>query len=76
MFVIIPEQLVKRKSPEHLQIYCDLYLLEFQNKNYNLREVSNQSNLSYRQCRSLRDLARRQLNNNKPKLKLIGGYKK
>lgn len=57
MFVIIPEDLIEWASPQHLALYCEIYLLEVRRKKYNLRQIVSQYELTYRQAIKLRNLA-------------------
>ena len=57
-FALVPESIIQRNDGETLRVYTNLYLKEFQNKEYNLAKIARESTLTYRQCRSLQKLAR------------------
>jgi len=58
MFVVLPEDLVEWASPQHLALYCEIYLLEVRRKKYNLRKIVSQYELTYKQAIKLRSIAK------------------
>ena len=58
MFVVLPEDLVEWASPQHLALYCEIYLLEVRRKKYNLRQLASESALTYKQAIKLRSIAK------------------
>ena len=58
MFVIIPESLIEWASPDHISLYCQIYLLEVRRKKYNLRQIAAESELTYKQAIKLRTIAK------------------
>jgi len=46
-FAIVPDNLIAKRQPKRLQIYCELYMLEVSNQRYNLRHFAEDRNVSY-----------------------------
>jgi len=67
MFVVLPEDLVEWASPQHLALYCEIYLLEVRRKKYNLRKIVSQYELTYKQAIKLRSIAKSTLEKAKSK---------
>lgn len=62
MFAKVPQQILKRDDPIQTHIFCKIYMLEFQGRDYNLKKLAENTTLTYRQCRSLRKLAIQTIN--------------
>tara|TARA_R110000751_G_scaffold208177_4_gene312055 strand:- start:78 stop:341 length:264 start_codon:yes stop_codon:yes gene_type:complete len=65
LFAKVPLSIIEQNKPEHLQMFCSLYLMEFRKLNYSLKEEAAKSNLSYRQCRTLQALAKKTIKSTK-----------
>ena len=65
IFAKVPLSIIEQNKPEHLQMYCFLYLKEFRGLNYSLKEEAAKSSLSYRQCRTLQALAKQTIQSTK-----------
>jgi hypothetical protein len=65
LFAKVPLSIIEQNKPEHLQMFCSLYLMEFRGLNYSLKEEAAKSNLSYRQCRTLQALAKKTIKSTK-----------
>jgi len=65
LFAKVPLHIIEQNKPEHLQMYCFLYLQEFRGLNYSLKEEAAKSILSYRQCRTLQALAKQTIKSTK-----------
>ena len=71
-FAIVPDNLIAKRQPERLQIYCELYMLEVSNQRYNLRHFAEDRNVSYnvaykllRQAREILVTSRKKKNSDK-----------
>ena len=73
LFVKVPSSMME-KSGDHIKTYCEIYILEFTNKNYLLNRL--ETKLTYRQCRSLQALARQVIKDTKINQKLKNTVKK
>lgn len=66
-FAIVPDSLIAKRDPKRLQLYCELYMLEVSNQQYNLRHFCKDKKVSYNIAYALLRIVRDTLGNSRTK---------